>query len=74
MVCSGYLLNSWLVDFPYLNKTLQSHLFLISSASVRSLPFLSFIELTLSFWAPRLLQMVIADMKLKDTYSLERKV
>ena len=23
MVRSGYLLNSWLVDFPYLNKTLQ---------------------------------------------------
>ena len=27
--------------------------------------------LTLFFWAPRLLQMVIAAMKLKDAYSLE---
>ena len=26
------------------------------------------------FWAPKSLQMVIAAMKLKDTYSLERKV
>ena len=26
------------------------------------------------FWAPRLLQMVIAAMKLKDTYSLEGKL
>ena len=26
------------------------------------------------FWAPRLLQMVIAAMKLKDTYSLEEKL
>ena len=26
------------------------------------------------FWAPRLLQMVIAAMKLKDAYSLERKL
>ena len=27
--------------------------------------------LTLFFWAPKSLQMVIAAMKLKDTYSLE---
>ena len=26
------------------------------------------------FWAPKLLQMVIATMKLKDTYSLEGKL
>ena len=26
------------------------------------------------FWAPRLLQMVIAAMKLKDAYSLEGKL
>ena len=26
------------------------------------------------FWAPKLLQMVIAAMKLKDAYSLERKL
>ena len=26
---------------------------------------------TLFFWAPKSLQMVIAEMKLKDTYSLE---
>ena len=26
------------------------------------------------FWAPELLQMVIAAMKLKDTYSLEEKL
>ena len=26
------------------------------------------------FWAPKSLQMVIAAMKLKDTYSLERKL
>ena len=30
--------------------------------------------LTLFFWAPKSLQMVIAAMKLKDTYSLEGKV
>ena len=29
---------------------------------------------TLFFWAPKLLQMVTADMKLKDTCSLEEKV
>ena len=29
---------------------------------------------TLLFWAPKSLQMVTAAMKLKDTYSLERKV
>ena len=29
---------------------------------------------TLFFWAPRSLQMVIAAMKLKDAYSLERKL
>ena len=29
---------------------------------------------TLSFWAPKSLQMVIAAMKLKDTYSLEEKL
>ena len=29
--------------------------------------------LTLFFWAPKSLQMVIAPMKLKDTYSLEGK-
>ena len=29
--------------------------------------------LTLFFWAPKSLQIVIAIMKLKDTYSLERK-
>ena len=29
---------------------------------------------TLFFWAPKSLQMVIADMKLKDTYSLEGKL
>ena len=28
---------------------------------------------TLFFWAPKSLQMVIAAMKLKDTYSLEEK-
>ena len=27
-----------------------------------------------TFWAPKLLQMVIAAMKLKDTYSLEGKL
>ena len=27
-----------------------------------------------SFWAPKSLQMVIADMKLKDAYSLEEKL
>ena len=30
--------------------------------------------LTLFFWAPKSLQMVIAAMKLKDTYSLEGKL
>ena len=30
--------------------------------------------LTLFFWAPKSLQMVTADMKLKDTYSLEGKL
>ena len=30
--------------------------------------------LTLFFWAPKSLQMVVAAMKLKDTYSLEGKV
>ena len=30
--------------------------------------------LTLFFWAPKSLQMVIAAMKLKDAYSLERKL
>ena len=30
--------------------------------------------LTLFFWAPRSLQMVIAAMKLKDAYSLEGKL
>ena len=30
--------------------------------------------LTLFFWAPKSLQMVIAAMKLKDTYSLEEKL
>ena len=30
--------------------------------------------LTLFFWAPKSLQMVIAAMELKDTYSLEGKV
>ena len=29
---------------------------------------------TLFFWAPKSLQMVIAAMKLKDTYSLEGKL
>ena len=29
---------------------------------------------TLPFWAPKSLQMVIAAMKLKDTYSLEGKL
>ena len=29
---------------------------------------------TLFFWAPKSLQMVTADMKLKDTYSLEGKL
>ena len=28
----------------------------------------------LIFWAPKSLQMVTADMKLKDTYSLEEKL
>jgi len=30
--------------------------------------------LTLFFWGPKSLQMVIAAMKLKDTYSLEEKL
>ena len=30
--------------------------------------------LTLFFWAPKLMRMVIAAMKLKDAYSLEEKV
>ena len=30
--------------------------------------------LTLLFWAPKSLQMVIAAMKLKDTYSLQGKL
>ena len=30
--------------------------------------------LTLFFWAPKSLRMVIAAMKLKDAYSLEKKV
>ena len=30
--------------------------------------------LTLFFWAPKSLQMVIAAMKLEDTYSLEEKL
>ena len=30
--------------------------------------------LTLFFWAPKSLQMMIAAMKLKDTYSLEGKL
>jgi len=30
--------------------------------------------LTLVFWAPKSLQMVIAAMKLKDAYSLEGKL
>ena len=30
--------------------------------------------LTLFFWAPKSLQMVIASMKLKDAYSLEGKL
>ena len=29
---------------------------------------------TLSFWAPKSLEMVIAAMKLKDAYSLEEKL
>ena len=29
---------------------------------------------TLFFWAPKSMQMVIAAMKLKDTYSLEGKL
>ena len=29
---------------------------------------------TLSFWAPKSLQMLIAAMKLKDAYSLEEKL
>ena len=29
---------------------------------------------TLLFWAPKSLQMVTAAMKLKDTYSLEKKI
>ena len=29
---------------------------------------------TLSFWAPKSLQMVTAAMKLKDAYSLEEKL
>ena len=54
-----------------LKQKLQSfcHLFLISSASVRSLPFLYFM-----FWAPKSLQMETAAMKLKDIYSLEGKL
>ena len=32
------------------------------------------VQLTLFFWAPKSLQMVIAAMKLKDTYSLEGKL
>ena len=32
------------------------------------------IVLTLFLWAPKLLQMVIAAMKLKDAYSLEGKL
>ena len=31
-------------------------------------------RLTLFFWAPKSLQMVIAAIKLKDTYSLEGKL
>ena len=31
-------------------------------------------QLTLFFWAPKSLQMVIAAMKLKDAYSLEGKL
>ena len=31
-------------------------------------------SLTIFFWAPKSLQMVIAAMKLKDTYSLEGKL
>ena len=31
-------------------------------------------RLTLSFWAPKSLQMVTAAMKLKDAYSLEGKL
>ena len=31
-------------------------------------------RLTLFLWAPKSLQMVIAAMKLKDAYSLERKL
>ena len=31
-------------------------------------------SLTLFFWAPKSLQMVIAAMKLKDSYSLEGKL
>ena len=30
--------------------------------------------LTLFFWAPKSLQVVISDMKLKDAYSLEEKL
>ena len=32
------------------------------------------VETSLFFWAPKLLQMVISAMKLKDTYSLEGKL
>ena len=32
------------------------------------------VQLTLFFWAPKSLQMVMAAMKLKDTYSLEGKL
>jgi len=31
-------------------------------------------KLTLFFWAPKSLQMVVAAMKLKDAYSLEEKL
>ena len=31
-------------------------------------------EANFIFWAPKTLQMVIAAMKLKDAYSLERKL
>ena len=32
------------------------------------------VETAIFFWAPKSLQMVIAAVKLKDTYSLERKL
>ena len=51
VITSLWLSGSWR-SFPYSSSVYSCHLFLISSASVRSIPFLSFIEPTSAWNAP----------------------